>query len=112
MENKENKNSSKTLKIILITVGVIFLFMAIGIGSCIYKIFTSPQAMEAFNSAKATEEEINDYILFLDMNIDERAGQKARYENVIAENTEDMQFEDNEQAIEYYSRMRSSLSDN
>lgn len=111
MENKENKNSSKTLKIILITVGVIFLFMAIGIGSCIYKIFTSPQAMEAFNSAKATEEEINDYILFLDMNIDERAGQKARYENVIAENTEDMQFEDNEQAIEYYSRMRSSLSD-
>ena len=111
MENKENKNGSKALKIILITAGVIFFLIALGIGSCVYRIFTDPQAMEAFNSAKATNEEISDYILFLDMNINERAGQKARYENIIAENTEDMQFEDNEQAIEYYSRMRSSLSD-
>ncbi len=111
MENKENKNGSKALKIILITAGVIFFLIALGIGSCVYRIFTDPQAMEAFNSAKATDEEISDYILFLDMNINERAGQKARYENIIAENRGDMQFEDNEQAIEYYSRMRSSLSD-
>ncbi|MCL1971686.1 MAG: hypothetical protein FWG57_01705 [Endomicrobia bacterium] len=105
--NKKKDNS--TLKIVLITSAVIFVLLLIQIGSCVYRVVHSNASyIKEIKTAQATDAEIHEYQNFLDSNIELKAQEMKKYEDIIAQTTEEINFANDLEASQKYYELYNS----
>jgi hypothetical protein len=104
--NKKKDNS--TLKIVLITAAVVFVLLLIQIGSCVYRVVHNSSYIKEIKTAQATDAEIHEYQNFLDSNIELKAQEMKKYEDIIAQTTEGISFENDLEASQKYYELYNS----
>ena len=104
--NKKKDNS--TLKIVLITSAVVFVLLLIQVGSCVYRIVHNSSYVKEIKTAQATDAEIHEYESFLDSNIELKAHEMQKYEDIIDQTAKEMSFKNDLEASQQYYELYNS----